>query len=187
MLGEFIDRRSTQCEDRDSEGAVNIMHSLRMVLAWGDGALVGSTVALGWSTIIENADDCGAVAATSGPSILIGVSGHYGWFGEVPEHLETDAAERWFGGSPDERPDAWTLGNPGWWSMQENVSRDTSFVLIGTLDDRDTERFASSLRANLVPLEVTLFEAGGHGDLIQPRGPLGSRALAVIIQVLGIG
>ena len=30
LLCEFIDRRSAQCEDRDSEGAADIMHSLRI-------------------------------------------------------------------------------------------------------------------------------------------------------------
>lgn len=30
MLGEFINRRAAQCEDRDSEGAVDIKHSLRI-------------------------------------------------------------------------------------------------------------------------------------------------------------
>lgn len=156
------------------------------VLGWSDGALVAASVALGWPTFADTAaaDGCGAPIPAEGPEIAIGVSGHYGWIGEVPDHLRTDRAAEWFGGPPDSGAIGWSDGNPGWWVARNDVVRTTQFVLLGTIDDRNTEWFADRLVEHAVPVELTLFERANHDALILSHGDMGKRALQTIDQVL---
>lgn len=155
------------------------------VLGWSDGALVAASVVLGWPIFAAAVDDgCDAPIPPDGPDIAIGVSGHYGWTGEVPDHLRTDRAAEWFGGPPDSGSIGWSQGNPGWWVTQHDVVRTTHFVLLGTIDDRNTEWFADRLVEYAVPVELTLFERASHDALILPHGDMGERALQVIEQVL---
>ncbi len=169
----------------DAHGPDRADRDRLVVLGWSDGALAAAAVALGWSTFADAATArCDAPIPPTGPDLVIGVSGHYGWTGPVPEHLETERAAEWFGAPSSADSVGWTQGNPGWWIFQDNVVRTTDFVLLGTTDDRNTEWFADRLVEHAIPVELTLFEDAGHDALIVPHGNVGGRALEVIEEVL---
>mgnify|MGYP001822473928 CR=1 FL=1 len=160
-----------------------------VVVAWSDGALVASTVALGWQTFADAAvgDGCPGPLPSTGADVIVGISGHYGWTGAVPDHLDTDRAAEWFGGTAESGAIGWTHGNPGWWVVNDEVVRTTNFVLLGTIDDRNTEWFGDRLVEHAIPVELTLLERGSHDALILPHGNMGTRALGLIEEVLARG
>ena len=169
----------------DAHGPERADRDRLVVLGWSDGALAAAAVALGWSTFADAAADrCDAPIPPTGPDLVIGVSGHYGWTGPVPEYLETERAAEWFGAPPSADSVGWERGNPGWWILQDDVVRTTDFVLLGTTDDRNSEWFADRLVEHAIPVELTLFEDAGHDALILPHGLVGARGLEVIEEVL---
>jgi hypothetical protein len=153
------------------------------VIGWDDGALVASAVALGWRTFAARTSGCRAAIPSTGPDDLIGISGHYGWPGDPPPEMVTDATIRWFGGEPDERPYAWSLGNPGHWvRAAESHPR---LLVMGTAGDTASAAWAASLLDGGIDAESRTCGPGGHATLALPRTSAGAVALGELAAWLG--
>lgn len=158
-----------------------------VVLGWGDGALVASAVALGWTTFSERPNRCAAPVPSTGPTTVVGVSGHYGWRDAPPAAIVDDATRRWFRTSPDEDPEAWRHGSAAWWAARADPARPhASFLLLDTAGRPATLEFEDALRSGPVDVETVILPPGLHGELIETRAPLGRQALDVIAHRLGL-
>jgi hypothetical protein len=157
------------------------------LVGWDDGALVASVVLLGWSTVATFASDCDWPIPAEGPKKFVGLSGHYGWEGDVPSHLLTGETIEWFGGDPRTDPVAWNLGNPSWWGLQLPVGgRIPRVLLLGTDSDQSSRDFAALLANEGVSAEAHLLGPGTHSDLILPRGVLGFEAVDLIAKWMNL-
>jgi dienelactone hydrolase len=156
-----------------------------VLVGWSEGAFVGAAVTMGWSTIRGVESDCAAPLGGGPPDLFVGVSGHYGWTGDVPAAAVTARTEAWFGGSPTARPEAWRQGVPGWWADQVRPAATPPLALIAT-DDDDARAFWQALVERGFEAQLFVIAGGTHGGLINPRGADGSAALALISGLIGV-
>jgi hypothetical protein len=157
------------------------------LVGWDDGALVASAVLLGWSTVSTFASECRWPIPVDGPKNFVGLSGHYGWVGDVPSHLLTGETIEWFGGDPRTDPVAWNLGNPSWWGLHRQIGgRIPRVLLLGTDSDLSSRDFAALLANDGVSAEARLLGPGTHSDLILPRGVLGFEAVDLIARWMNL-
>jgi hypothetical protein len=156
------------------------------LIGWDDGALVGAVVSLGWSTIAPRARECADPSPARGPDRYVGISGHYGWIGAATEPAVGDATVRWFGGPPEAEPEAWTLGNPGWW-LQHGDPRDRPrTTIIGTVEDRGSQNWATELQRRSFAVTYLSCGSGAHDELIRSRTGSGAAALKAVARDLGL-
>jgi hypothetical protein len=158
------------------------------LLGWDDGALVGAVVALGWPAVAARAGDCTVSPGPHGPARVVGLSGHYGWTGEPTGDQVNPGTIQWFGGRPEERPDAWSLGNPGWWLAHSGRSRDErpSVLLLGTAADETSREWAAALRARAFDATYLACGPGSHDELVHTRDDVGAVALDALAARLGL-
>jgi hypothetical protein len=168
------------------------------LIGWDDGALVAAAVALGWGAFTTRAKGCAEPIPSTGPDRFIGLNGHYGWQGSIPDHIVTASTIEWFGGDPFQQPEAWNLGNPGWWiGSLDTASVPTIFSLIDTehlTDEQSRSRraadsaaaFARGLQARGIPVELDVLEPAPHEAVVLPRDVVGSMAVKRILSILGL-
>lgn len=156
------------------------------MLAWGDGALTASAVALGWNRIGPMAADCEVTPPVTGPSALIALGGSFGWSGEPGDLQVTAATIDWFGAAPSEAPTAWSWGNPTWWLDHPSVNDDVEITLIATPQDKATTNFARALSERSSPATVAIVDDAQHTELVQPRSEAGAEVVDTIARTLGL-
>lgn len=156
------------------------------LIAWDDGALVSMAVMLGWSTMSIRARSCAEPVEPDGADLFVGLSGHYGWTGDLLNAPVTDATTEWFGGSPSQVPTNWQMGNPGWWLEHQPSAMRIPVTLMSVEGDQVTADFALRLRLHSIDVNRFVCGSGMHADLVHPRGVPGSFALSTMTAILGL-
>ena len=151
-------------EQGDSYGADTRRIAL---LGWSDGALAAAVIALAGDTF--SAEDCAAPGPSALPDAFVGVNGFYGWTVPVDSSYVTDRAVRFFGGTPEERPQAWADATPYTWLDARSTL--TSVLVVGTTNPllADAERFDAALRGADQTSQLFALEPAGDQSLISPR------------------
>jgi acetyl esterase/lipase len=137
------------------------------LLGWSDGALAGAVVAQAGDAL--SADGCAAPGESALPDAFVGVNGFYGWTLPVDASYVTDRAVRFFGGTPVERPQAWTDATPyAWLGAQSSM---TNVLLVGATSPLlpDAERFDAALRRAGQTSRLLVLQPAGDQSLISPR------------------
>ena len=165
-----------------------------VLVGWSDGALIGTTVALGWSTLAPRVERCAVDAEVSlPPDQFVGLSGYYGWPGaDVPAEVVNPGTIRWFGAIPGDDPAAWREANPWSWltdAPSRALGTRPSFLLLSGTNDpllADARAFSSALADHGFAVSHVEIALGSHLGLAQPRAEDGAAALAVVGAVIGL-
>jgi len=137
------------------------------LLGWSDGALVGAVVAQAGDAL--SAHGCTAPGESAVPDAFVGVNGFYGWTLPVDASYVTDRAVRFFGGTPEEQPQAWTDATPYAWLGARSTM--TSVLLVGATSPLlpDAKRFDAALRRTGQTSRLLVLQPAGDQSLISPR------------------
>jgi acetyl esterase/lipase len=153
------------------------------LVAWSDGALLGSVAALAPPPVAP-----GCLAGNGvRPDAIVALAGFFGGRPEGPLAASDDrAANAWFGGEPESQAGSWRAGNP-LALLADGVTSPASFDLVVGRDDAlasDAHRFVRALRD--AGVAVRLHEVpGGHPDVILPRTAAGAAAVDRVIARAG--
>ena len=148
------------------------------LVAWSDGALLGSVVAM--SDDGRWGERCPGSAPTR-PDRFVGVAGFYG-LGDTDalSGAEREGAEAFLGGSPAAAPEAWASGNP---YALLGVHRTVQMELVVGVEDalvEDAFCFEQALVAAGYPASLTLIADAGHLEVLSPRNAAGSVVVDVV-------
>lgn len=152
------------------------------VVGWSDGALLAGVVANAGD---DFAGDCLVEGETSLPDAFVAVGGFLGWpdgdVGRVDPGYVNDGTVRYFGGRPDEVPEAWAAGNP-FEHLGKNRRLDVRLV-VGTADPlvADNRCFHQAALRSGHRSHLVIVEGAGHQTVIAPRLREGEPAVAEIL------
>jgi acetyl esterase/lipase len=148
------------------------------VVGWSDGALMAGVAANGHSLCSEP----GAV-----PDAFVAVGGFLGWpvagDGTVDPRYVNEGTVRWFGGTPEAAPEAWTAGNP-YASLGRN--QQVAIRLVVGRDDpllADNLRFLEAARAAGLDASLSIAEGAGDQTVVAPRTREGKLTVQTILEV----
>ena len=158
-----------------------------VLVGWSEGALLASTVTLAWRRLPGAGAGCRSPVEASGPDLVVGIAGHYGWAAaDPPVELVNPLIIEWFGATPAQDSMAWRLGNPYWWLDLGAAMDRPPFALVSADGDAGALTFVAALRAHHVTASLDTVPDEGNLALSQPCGLSGSLVLGHLSRILGL-
>ena len=148
------------------------------LVGWSDGGLLAAVVGNGAD---DHGGECDAPEGAEWPEAVVAIGGFLGWpvgdGGTVDPAYVTDETIRFFGGRPEEVPQAWSRGNA---YAQLGRRPGLEFRLVVGADDEladDSRRFAEAAGRAGHPVSVAVAPGAGHQTMIAPRTAEGALAV----------
>lgn len=154
------------------------------VLGWSDGALLAAVAAMAGARFQEG---CPVEDTSSAPAKLVGVGAFLGWpvpTGPIDARYVNERSIAFFGGAPEDAPDAWRSGNPYTYLGRQPELAIGLVVGAGDVLVDDNLAFAAAARNAGHGVTVSVVDGGGHLDLLAPSMPQGAATVRAVMRTV---